>query len=157
MDTKNTDRREFLSTCTKAAMGCFASAFIPGILSAETPQPSPKIALIIDDIGYSYSQLERFFRVEIPITFSVLPKLRNSLYLSSEIYFRGYDVMLHQPMEPQNSSYNPGPGALYVGYEKERTRDIIETNLDGIPYAIGIEQPYGIALDGIRTGYPAIS
>jgi len=63
----------------------------------------PLIALIIDDIGYSISRARNFLNLNIPITFSVLPHLTNSYNLAVEIYGKGHEIMLHQPMEPYNS------------------------------------------------------
>ena len=103
----------------------------------------PLISIIIDDIGYSISRARDFLNLNIPITFSVLPRLTNSYNLAVEIDDKGHEIMLHQPMEPYNSQLDPGPGALYVGYESEKISDIVEKNISNIPFVTGVNNHMG--------------
>ncbi|MBU1180881.1 MAG: divergent polysaccharide deacetylase family protein [Pseudomonadota bacterium] len=109
----------------------------------DNNQIQPSIALIIDDIGYSVSRARQFLELEIPLTYSVLPKLPNSYYLSCEINKNGHEIMLHQPMEPYNPDLDPGPGALYIGDEEDRIIRVMEENISEIPYAKGINNHMG--------------
>lgn len=109
----------------------------------DTSQIRPCIALIIDDIGYSLSRARQFLELGVPITFSILPKLPNSINLSAEIKNKGHEIMLHQPMEPCNSSLDPGPGALYAQDGEERITRVIEENISEIPFAAGINNHMG--------------
>ena len=103
----------------------------------------PLISIIIDDIGYSISRARDFLNLNIPITFSVLPRLTNSYNLAVEIDGKGHEIMLHQPMEPYNSHLDPGPGALYVGYESDKIAGIVEKNISNIPFATGVNNHMG--------------
>jgi uncharacterized protein len=103
----------------------------------------PRIALIIDDIGYSPAIARQFMQLGIPISFSVLPRLPHSYDLAEEIRYKGQEIMLHQPMEPYNSCYDPGPGALYVGYDAGKIARILEENISAVPYAVGINNHMG--------------
>lgn len=101
------------------------------------------MALIIDDIGYSRSRLQMFLNLDVPMTFSVLPRLPLSRELADEISESGRGLMLHQPMEPVNPAKNPGPGALYVGDQPERIADILGANLSEMPRATGVNNHMG--------------
>jgi hypothetical protein len=104
----------------------------------------PRIALIIDDIGYSLSHARQFLNLGIPITFAILPRLVYSYELALEIHDNGHEILLHQPMEPYNvESFDPGPGALYVGDGPDRIKRIIEKNISGVPYAAGVNNHMG--------------
>ena len=103
----------------------------------------PRIALIIDDIGYSIPRARQFLQLNIPITFSVLPRVSHSRELAREIAAQGHDVMLHQPMQPYDSTLDPGPGALYEGDDPSRIRGIIEENISEVPLAIGVNNHMG--------------
>jgi len=103
----------------------------------------PQIALIIDDIGYSIPRARKFLSLNIPITFSILPRVPYSRELAREIADRGHDVMLHQPMQPYDSTLDPGPGALYEGDDPSRISGIIEENISGVPGAIGVNNHMG--------------
>ena len=103
----------------------------------------PRIALIIDDIGNSRSRARQFLELNVPITFSILPRLRYSCSLAIEIYNEGHELMLHQPMEPYSSHLDPGPGALYVGDESKTISSTIEVNISDVPFAIGVNNHMG--------------
>lgn len=108
------------------------------------PFNRPCIALIIDDIGHSLSHARQFLKLGVPITFSILPRLVYSYDLAVEIYDKGHEIMLHQPMEPYNAdSFDPGPGALYVGDGSDRIGRVIKENIAGVPYAVGANNHMG--------------
>jgi len=110
----------------------------------------PRIAIIIDDIGYSFSRARQFLELNVPITFSILPRLAKSNALAIEIRSRGHEIMLHQPMEPYSSKFDPGPGALYVGYEPDRIVSIIEENISDVPFAVGVNNHMGSRFTGCK-------
>ena len=103
----------------------------------------PRIALIIDDIGFSFSSARRFLNLDIPITFAVLPRLPKTADLAREIQSAGHEIMLHQPMEPYNSDFDPGPGALYVGDDIDRIIRVMEENISDVPYITGVNNHMG--------------
>lgn len=142
------DRRNFL---VKSAFYLFGSmSGVNGVSKAFAGAQGgtnkflkPRIALIIDDIGYSPAIARQFMQLGIPLTYSVLPRLPHSHDLAVEIRYKGQEIMLHQPMEPYNSSYDPGPGALYVGYDARKIARILEENISVVPYAVGINNHMG--------------
>lgn len=103
----------------------------------------PRIALIIDDIGYSRSRARQFYDLGVPLTFSILPRLAYSYDLALEIHDQGREIMLHQPMEPYDPNFDPGPGALYTGYGVERIVRILKENVSHMPYVIGVNNHMG--------------
>jgi polysaccharide deacetylase 2 family uncharacterized protein YibQ len=104
---------------------------------------SPRIALIIDDIGYSLHRAKLFLDLQIPLTFSILPRLSYSYDLAFEINRSGHEIMLHQPMEPANAKLDPGPGALYTGYAYESIIKIVKENISAVPFAGGVNNHMG--------------
>jgi uncharacterized protein len=113
-------------------------------------KPLPRIAIIIDDLGFSRNIAKQFLNLKVPITFAILPKLRKSRDLAEEIHAQGQEIMLHQPMEAHNSSISPGPGALYVGYGAEKIEAVVRENIAGIPYALGVNNHMGSRLTECR-------
>ena len=108
----------------------------------DTPL-TPRIALIIDDIGSSISRARAFLGLGIPITFSILPQMPYSEFLADEIDREGQEIMLHQPMEPYCHEIDPGPGAVYIAYRSTRIENIVEKNLLQIPQAKGVNNHMG--------------
>ncbi|MBW2613639.1 MAG: divergent polysaccharide deacetylase family protein [Deltaproteobacteria bacterium] len=103
----------------------------------------PRLALIIDDIGHSRARAQEFLNLDVALTFSVLPHLTYSRELAIEMNRIGYEVMLHQPMEPYNTANDPGPGALFVGDSRQRIMDVMEANIENVPYAGGVNNHMG--------------
>ena len=142
------DRREFLirSAVTAAGtllgLGGFSRVFACGEYE-HALFSSPRIALIIDDIGFSFYRTRQFLDLEMPLTFSVLPRLRNSRDLATEIHERGHEIMLHQPMEPSNPEIDPGPGALYLGFSGDKIATVLEKNFETVPFAVGVNNHMG--------------
>ena len=142
------DRRHFLLKGATFLLGAlfgikgFSKAFACG-KGLYRGASQPRIALIIDDIGFSPCRARQFLNLNIPITYSVLPRLQYSRSLASEIHHEGHEIMLHQPMEPFNPDVNPGPGALYVGDEPEKIIKIMEENISEIPFATGVNNHMG--------------
>ncbi len=143
------DRRRFLLKSAGMLVGglfslnSFAKAFgeeAPGL----EPFLQPRIALIIDDIGHNRTRARQFLKLNAPITFSVLPRLKFSYDLAVEIHDRGHETMLHQPMEPYHADvFDPGPGALYLGYEADRIGRILDENITEVPFALGVNNHMG--------------
>ncbi len=104
---------------------------------------NPQIAIIIDDIGFSESRLDAFLDIGASLTFSILPKLPISSFLAEKIHSIGYEIMLHQPMEPLDPGIDPGPGALYVNDPLEKITTIIRENIIETPFVTGINNHMG--------------
>ena len=106
----------------------------------------PQIALIIDDIGQSRTRAREFMKMDIALTFSILPHLPYSCELAEEMNRVGYEVMLHQPMEPFSAAQDPGPGALYVGDGPQRITEIMESNIQQHTPCRWGEQSHGVKI-----------
>lgn len=133
---------DFFSTA-QAKETHFLSIPKPRRQSFHPSGPKPKIAFIIDDIGSSITRAKAFLSLKMPMTYAVLPKLEYSNILAQEILEKGYEVMLHQPMEPYDQDIDPGPGALYVSYGNNEIEDIVRENLAQIPQASGVNNHMG--------------
>ncbi|MEN6321478.1 MAG: divergent polysaccharide deacetylase family protein [Syntrophaceae bacterium] len=147
------DRRRFLLTGASLLGGYLfgLSGFSRVFASENHPVRSPlnpTIALIVDDIGDSTSRAKRFLQLNIPLTFSILPRLRYSQILAKEIHSCGHEIMLHQPMEPADPRLDPGPGALYLGDDPDKISRVIEENISGLSLAIGINNHMGSRFTG---------
>lgn len=140
-------RREFLARSGAFLAGGLLG--VDGLAHAFDPERRngpvgrPRVSLIIDDIGYNVSRARQFLDLEIPITFSVLPRLRHSYGLAHEIHREGHEIILHQPMEPYDRFLNPGPGAMYVGDGQEKITRIMTENLAEVPFAFGVNNHMG--------------
>ena len=112
----------------------------------------PRVAIIIDDIGYDRQLLRRFLALDIPLTFSVLPQ--SPFYKSSvkAIRNRGREFMLHQPMQPvEYPEVDPGPGALLSAMSPDDLIAQLNRNLDALPGVRGVNNHMGSRLTADST------
>jgi polysaccharide deacetylase 2 family uncharacterized protein YibQ len=145
------NRRKFLLKSTVYMFGsiCGLNTFSKVFAASQRNAPvfsAPRMALIIDDIGFSRSRARQFLELGVPLTFSILPRLVKTHKIASEIHARGHEIMLHQPMEPYNADFDPGPGALYVGDGTAKIAGIMVENIKDIPFAIGVNNHMGSRL-----------
>lgn len=103
----------------------------------------PRIALVIDDWGYDWKAAADFLRLDIPLTAAVLPygvKTREQVRLLRE---RGFEVILHLPMEPLDGGIDPGPGAILTKLSDAEIRHRVEASLRAVPGVVGVNNHMG--------------
>ncbi|MFZ0449594.1 MAG: divergent polysaccharide deacetylase family protein [Desulfatiglandaceae bacterium] len=104
----------------------------------------PKVALIIDDLGYDPGLAEAFMGLDIPVSLSVLPSAPFTRRIVREAHKRGFELMLHLPMEPKNyPAVNPGPGTLFVSMDDQVLLRKLAEDLKQIPGAVGVNNHMG--------------
>ena len=107
----------------------------------------PRVALIIDDIGYDPAMAEAFMTLGVPLTLSILPHSPHGVRIANKAHIRGYEIMLHLPMEPQEyPRIDPGPGGLLLRMDADELISVLETNLAAIPHIRGVNNHMGSAL-----------
>jgi len=107
----------------------------------------PKVAIIIDDLGYDPAIAERFLSLGAPVTFSILPHAPFSRKIARKAESRGIETMLHLPMEPDEyPQINPGPGALMSAMSPDEIIAQLKRNLDDVPTARGVNNHMGSRL-----------
>lgn len=111
--------------------------------SEEEIDFSPKVAFIIDDLGYETEVAKKIMELEFPIALSILPFLQYSQFIAEEGKKNNKEIMLHLPMEPSNSSVNPGPGAIKSCMSEEEIRQAVRECILNFPYAIGVNNHMG--------------
>jgi uncharacterized protein len=119
------------------------------ILRFNMPPPLPKdvrprIAIIIDDLGYDAAIARSFQKVDMPLSLSILPAAPFTRRIAREAGEMGREFMLHLPMEPKNyPSVRPGPGALFLSMGDEEIRETLARDLDEIPGVRGVNNHMG--------------
>ena len=125
-----------------AATGPWHSLALAAGIKKST-RTKAEIAIIIDDIGFSRARAHKFLDIGIPLTFSVLPRITFTRELADTLHCAGHEIMLHQPMEPVDAHYNPGPGALYTDFVNKEITAAINENISEIPHVTGVNNHMG--------------
>ena len=113
------------------------------------PEPTltkklPKVAIIIDDIGYDRKIAEKFLNLDAVLTFSLLPHSLFQDKIARKAHEKGLEIMLHLPLEPlEYPSVNPGPGTLLTSMSPDELIIQLNKNLDAIPFIKGVNNHMG--------------
>jgi polysaccharide deacetylase 2 family uncharacterized protein YibQ len=98
--------------------------------------------VVIDDAGYSLTELQSFLDLPGPLTIAVLPNLPHSTEAARSVTAAGKDLILHCPMEPVGGE-NPGPGALLTGQSAAEQQALLAAAFASVPGAIGMNNHMG--------------
>jgi uncharacterized protein len=113
-----------------------------------TPHPSraavsgPRLAIILDDVAGDPAAVDSIFSLRYPLTLSILPNHPHSTQIAQEAHSRGYQVMLHLPMQavaneiPESEELRPGMPPAQISSE-------LNDMLASVPYAAGINNHQG--------------
>lgn len=103
-----------------------------------------KIAIIIDDLGYSLDMLYALIEINQPLTLSIIPHLKYSRKTAQIAHERGYEIMLHLPMEPENyPANNPGLGAILTHMSPDEIYHTVLEDIASLPYITGVNNHMG--------------
>ena len=101
-----------------------------------------RVAIVIDDWGYSKKLFNKTAALKTPVTFSVLPNLNYSSYIASEAHQAGYEVILHLPMESY-SLVAAEEEYIKTGMSEREISDYLDKSLASVPYADGVSNHQG--------------
>lgn len=104
-----------------------------------------KIALLIDDFGYSRGgAVDSFLEdLDIPLTISVIPGTSQAKYVAEQAHRNGKQVIIHLPMEPEG---NFNPDYKWIVLNKMNNPEIkstVKEAIKDVPYAVGVNNHMG--------------
>lgn len=102
-----------------------------------------RLAIIVDDLGYDRGAADSLLALGFPLTVSVLPHLPLSTEVAEEAYRRGYQVMLHLPMQSENDTAKTEEIELRVGMDQQRVDSALAGMLETVPHAVGVNNHQG--------------
>jgi polysaccharide deacetylase 2 family uncharacterized protein YibQ len=103
----------------------------------------PAIALVIDDTGNSLTNLPLWLKVDVPLSFSVIPWTQQSSKLATEFHNAGFQVMMHIPTQNGPPNTFSGTGQLSLGMSRDTVFNTLDKDLTSVPYVTGINNHQG--------------
>ena len=104
----------------------------------------PRIAIIIDDLGYDIKKAAPFINFEPKLSLSVLPQAPYAQEIAKLVLKEKRDLLLHLPMEPKNYPHiNPGPGTLLTSMSDEQLSRELNLQLNSIKGIVGVNNHMG--------------
>jgi len=104
---------------------------------------SPRLAIIVDDLGSDRAAGDAVLALPFPLTLSVLPHLPFSSEISEKAFRRGDQVLLHLPMEAESGAVRPEPDELRVGMSAQDVPGVLAGMLATVPHAAGVNNHEG--------------
>ena len=120
-----------------------ATLAISATAIADSP---PRIAIIIDDLGYQLEAGRRAIDLPGPLSYAVLPGTPLGRLLAAAAHERGREVLLHLPLEAVAHIGPPEPGAITLDMSRSQIRDVFMAALESVPFAIGVSSHRGSLL-----------
>jgi polysaccharide deacetylase 2 family uncharacterized protein YibQ len=110
----------------------------------DTPGSSaaPRLAIILDDLGSDRAAAEAIFALPYPVTVSVLPNHDHSAEIASEAHRRGYQVLLHLPMQ-SIANETPEAQELRPGMQAAEVSGLVGQFLQNVPGVVGVNNHQG--------------
>lgn len=126
-----------------------AASVIVAILLAGMPLQAaqkPRIAIIIDDLGYALEPGLRVIGLPGPVACAVLPATPRGKLIAEAANAAGKDVLLHLPLEALGQRGRTEPGGISLDMSRDEFARIFAEDLQSVPYAIGVNSHRGSLL-----------
>lgn len=115
-------------------------------LGDATAADAPRVAIIIDDLGYHHANGKRAIGLPGPVSYSFLPGAPRARALAEQAHARGSDVLLHLPLQAAAGEAQREPSEIHIDMSRERLGEALGQALDSVPHAIGINSHRGSLL-----------
>jgi polysaccharide deacetylase 2 family uncharacterized protein YibQ len=156
---RTAERHKLQSTARSYKDGSFSTGFQSGSRtthfveirfagapdSAQKTGPAkdlPRLAIILDDLGSDRAAAESIFAMRYPLTISILPNHEHSKEIADEALHRGYQVMLHLPMQSV-ANESPEKEELRPGMSSSSVADLLAEMVASVPNAVGVNNHQG--------------
>jgi polysaccharide deacetylase 2 family uncharacterized protein YibQ len=106
------------------------------------PVAGPRLAIILDDLGQDYGAAEAIFALPYPLTISVLPNNPHSVDIAEEARRRGFEVMLHLPMESVSQRHAES-NELRPGMSQRQVTALVGGFIAAVPGVAGVNNHQG--------------
>jgi len=116
---------------------------LSGYGADEESDTTPRISIIIDDMGNRLHEGSAAIALPGELTFAVLPHTTYSRRLATAAHDAGKEVMLHQPMEAITDNHLLGEGGITLDMTKRDIERTLRRNLASVPFTVGINNHMG--------------
>jgi polysaccharide deacetylase 2 family uncharacterized protein YibQ len=110
--------------------------------AAPSSQASARLAIILDDLGNDRAAADAIFALKYPLTVSVLPNHTHSVDIAEEAQRRGYEVMLHLPMQAMGNETREAQ-ELRQGMPAAEVASVVDQMLSAVPGVVGVNNHQG--------------
>lgn len=110
--------------------------------NTSTKKTPAKLAIIVDDGGYGGALTDTILDLDNRLTLSILPNTPHGSAIAKLGKERGFEIMLHMPMENTDDDLKH-PGQINVDMSEEEIIRLTKDALSQIPEAVGVNNHTG--------------
>lgn len=103
----------------------------------------PKVAIVVDDFGYSKNNLDAFLGLKQPITLSILPEQRYTREVARLAKAHGFEIILHLPLEPDRDDVREEVDTIKTDMSEKETLLILKKEIELVPGIAGVSNHMG--------------
>ncbi len=116
-----------------------------------------KIAFLIDDFGNNGEGTAEMMTIDRPMTFAVMPFMKYSKRDAENAYNKGYEVIVHLPMETRkNSVRGLVAGAIKTSHTDDEIKSFVINAFKDVPHAVGANNHMGVLASSDRRVVDAV-
>ena len=123
-----------------------ATAILLLLATQSFAQSAPRIAIIIDDLGYQLTSGHRAVALPGPVVCAILPGTPGAAQLAKAAWEGGKEVLLHLPLQSVDRHGASEPGSITLDTTREAFADTFETAMRSVPFAVGVNSHRGSLL-----------
>jgi polysaccharide deacetylase 2 family uncharacterized protein YibQ len=106
----------------------------------------PRVAIIIDDIGYQLAAGRRAIALPGPVALAVLPGTPRAASLAQWAHESGKEVLLHLPLQANAQDKDDEPVGIDLDMSRETVGATFAVALNSVPHVIGVNGHRGSLL-----------
>jgi len=103
----------------------------------------PRIAIVVDDFGYSKNNIKVFLSLRQPITISILPEQRYSRDIADLARSRGLETILHLPLESDRTDVVEEADTIKSGMSEREILLTLAKEIACVPGVDGVNNHMG--------------
>ena len=124
--------------------GVLASLLL--MFSGAATAESPRVAIIIDDLGYHLAKGKRALDLPGPVSSSFLPGAPRARALAELAHGLNKDILLHLPLQAYRDDERSEPAEIHIDMSRARVSNALNEALDSVPHVVGINSHRGSLL-----------
>lgn len=104
-----------------------------------------RVALLVDDFGYSNDPVVEAFlyELDIPLTISIIPGTPYANLVAEKTYKENKEIVVHLPMQPQQEFKGSYRWIVLEGMSESEIKKLVREAIEDIPHARGLNNHMG--------------
>jgi polysaccharide deacetylase 2 family uncharacterized protein YibQ len=125
----------------------------PPTEEAPVIRAKKKVAIIIDDMGYSLGAIREIIEIQKPLTVAILPFSPMAKETAQIAHRNGLEVILHLPLEAVNNDdgNNGIEGLIHSRMNQEEVLSAVDDSLNRVPNISGVNNHMGSKITTDKT------